>query len=242
MKGTFMKKMPLLTAIFALTFAIVARAADSKSNPAATPAPRDPDWVKRHEAFADIAKKGGIDLLFMGDSITNRWRNAGKDSWEKNFAPLHAANFGMGGDCTQHVLWRLQNGELEGIKPKLIVLMIGTNNLSANKDEEIADGIKAIVADVHKQRPETKILLLGVFPRGMKAKDSARGRIKHINSLIASLDDGGKTVKYMDIGDKFLDPDGTLPKSVMPDGLHPNTKGYEIFAEAITPTVQAMMK
>jgi lysophospholipase L1-like esterase len=179
--------------------------------------------------------------LFLGDSITDGWRGGGKTVWEKNFAPLKAANFGIGGDRTEHVLWRLQHGELDGIKPKLAVLMIGTNNLGANQDVEIADGIKAIVDELHKQTPETKLLLLGIFPRGMKADDPARGRIKHINSIIAKLDDG-QTVKYLDIGDKFLEADGSLPKSVMPDALHPNAKGYEIWAEAIAPTVQEMLK
>ena len=236
-----MKKM-LLTTTLALAFAIVAQATESKSNTATTPTPRDAGWVKRHEGFVAIAKKGDVDLLFLGDSITDGWRGGGKAIWEKNYAPLKAANFGIGGDRTEHVLWRLQNGELDGIKPKLAVLMIGTNNLGGNKDEEIADGIKAIVAELHKQTPEMKLLLLGIFPRGMKPDDSARGRIQHINSIIAKLDDDGKTIKYLDIGNKFLEADGTLPKSIMPDGLHPNAKGYEIWAAAIAPTVQEMMK
>jgi lysophospholipase L1-like esterase len=237
-----MKKI-LLNTILPLAFAIVAQAAEAKDNNSAiTPAPRDPGWVKRHDGFVEIAKKGGVELLFLGDSITDGWRGGGKAVWDKNFGPLKAANFGIGGDQTQHVLWRLQNGELDGIKPKLAVLMIGTNNLGGNKDEQIVEGIKAIVAELHKQTPDTKLLLLGIFPRGMKATDQARGRIKHINETIAKLDDDGKTIKYLDIGDKFLEADGTLPKNIMPDALHPNDKGYEIWAEAIMPTVHEMMK
>jgi beta-glucosidase len=232
----------LLTSTLALAFAIVAQAAESKTNTATTPAPRDAGWVKRHEGFVAIVKKGDVDLLFLGDSITDGWRGGGKAVWEKNYAQLKAANFGIGGDRTEHVLWRLQNGELDGIKPKLAVLMIGTNNLGANKDEEIAEGIKAIVADLHERTPATRLLLLGIFPRGMKADDSARGRIQHINSIIAKLDDDGRTIKYLDIGNKFLEADGTLPKSVMPDGLHPNANGYEIWAESIAPNVREMMK
>jgi lysophospholipase L1-like esterase len=234
-----MKKKMLFTTMLALTFAVVAQAADNKGNSAVTPAPRDPGWVKRHDGYVQIAKKGDVDLLFLGDSITDGWH--GQKEWDKNFVPLKAANFGIGGDQTQHVLWRLQNGELDGIKPKLAVLMIGTNNLGGNKDEQIADGVKAIVDELHKQTPETKILLLAIFPRGMKPTDQFRGRIKHINEIIAKLDDG-KTVKYLDIGDKFLESDGTLPKDIMPDGLHPNAKGYKIWAEAIMPNVQEMMK
>jgi len=236
-----MKKL-LFATTFAVALAIVAQAARAKDNSAIAPAPRDAKWVQRHEGFVEIAKKGGVDLLFLGDSITDGWRGGGKSVWEKNFAPLKAANFGIGGDQTQHVLWRLQKGELEGIKPKLAVLMIGTNNLGGNTDEQIVEGIKAIVAELHKQTPETKLLLLGIFPRGMKHDDKSRARIKHINSVIAELDDGGKTIKYLDIGDKFLEADGTLPKSIMPDALHPNGKGYEIWAAAILPTVQEMMK
>jgi len=234
-----MKKIMAATVVV-LGFAIVAQIAEGKDNSATSPAPRDPGWVKRHEGFVEIAKKGGVDLLFLGDSITDGWRGGGKAVWEKNFAPLKAANFGIGGDRTEHVLWRLQHGELDGIKPKLAVLMIGTNNLGANKDEEIAAGVKAIVEELHKQTPETKLLLLGIFPRGMKADDPARDRIKHINTIISKLDDG-RTVKYLDIGDKFLEANGTLPKSIMPDALHPNAKGYEIWAEAIAPTVKEML-
>ena len=210
-----MKRM-LLTKMLALAVVVVAQAAEARDNTATTPAPRDPNWVKRHDGFVEIAKKGGVDLLFLGDSITDGWRNRGKDVWEKNYGSLKAANFGIGGDQTQHVLWRLQNGELDGIKPKLAVLMIGTNNLRGNTDEEIADGVKAIVAELHKRTPETKLLLLGVFPRGEKADDPNRGRIKHINSIIAKLDDGGKTVKYLDIGDKFLQPTAPCRRASCP--------------------------
>ena len=236
-----MKKL-LLPAAVVLALTIIAQAAQAKDNNAIVPSPRDPGWVKRHEGYVEIAKKGGVDLLFLGDSITDGWHGGGKAVWDKNFAPLKAANFGIGGDQTQHVLWRLQHGELDGIKPKLAVLMIGTNNLGGNSDEQIVEGIKAIVAELHKQTPDTKLLLLGIFPRGMKADDGARARIKHINSIIAKLDDDGKTIKYLDIGDKFLEADGTLPKSIMPDALHPNGKGYEIWAAAIMPTVKEMMK
>src|SRR5947207_538308 len=136
---------------------------------ATKPAPRDANWTKRHEGFVEIAKKGGVDFLLLGDSITDGWRGKGKGVYAEHFEPLKAANFGIGGDRTQHVLWRLQNGELDGIKPKLAVLMIGTNNLGGNSDEEIVDGIKAIIKELHGKSPSTKLLLLGIFPRAMQA-------------------------------------------------------------------------
>jgi lysophospholipase L1-like esterase len=213
-----------------------------KQNSAIVPVPRDAMWVARHEGFVTIAKKGGVDLLFLGDSICDGWRGGGKAVWDKEYAPLNAANFGIGGDRTQHLLWRLQNGELSGIKPKLAILMIGTNNIGSNSDEDIADAIKAIINELHTKTPTTKLLLLGIFPRSMKADDPARAHIKYINSIIAKLDDGGKTIKYMDIGDKFLEPDGTLPKDIMPDALHPNARGYQIWADAIRAPIHQMMQ
>ena len=206
------------------------------------PKPRDAGWVKRHEGFVKIAQAGSVDLLFLGDSITDGWRGGGKKVWEENFVPLKAANFGIGGDRTQHVIWRLQNGELDGIKPKLAVLMIGTNNLGGNKNEQIAEGVTAIIKELQKRTPDTRILLLGIFPRGAAANNPARARIKAINEIIAKLDDGGKKIKYMDIGAKFLAEDGTLTKEIMPDALHPNAKGYTIWAAAILDTVKEMMK
>ncbi|HEX5270406.1 MAG TPA: platelet-activating factor acetylhydrolase IB subunit [Gemmataceae bacterium] len=221
-----------------LVLAAPARAADKKENTAAKATPK----VDRHDAFVAIAKKGNIDVVFLGDSITDGWRTSGKDVWQAEIDPLHAANFGIGGDRTQHVLWRIENGELDGYTPKAAVLMIGTNNLGSNTDDEIAEGVKAIVETIHKKQPNTKVLLLGIFPRGQMPTDKSRDRIKNINKTIAKLDDGGKTVKYLDIGDKFLEKDGSLSKDIMPDFLHLSKKGYEIEANAIKPTLSELMK
>jgi lysophospholipase L1-like esterase len=222
--------------------------AGEKKNPAATPSPRtgkggnpDAGWMKRHDGFVAIAKKGEVELLFLGDSITDAWRGkAAKATWDKHFAPLKAANFGIGGDRTEHVLWRISNGELEGIKPKVAVLMIGTNNTGGNSAEQIAEGIKAIVAKLGEMSPHTKVLLLGVFPRGAKAGTPVREKIATINKEIAKLDDG-KRVKYLDIGAKFTKEDGVLTKDIMPDFLHLSAQGYEIWGEAIAPTVREMI-
>jgi len=214
--------------------------------PGAQPVPRDAGWKKRHEGFVEEAKKGGIDLLFLGDSITDAWRSGkAKAIWDEQFAPLKAANFGISGDRTQHVLWRIQNGELEGIQPKVVVLMIGTNNIGQKNPEPPASavaGIKAIVREIHARSPKTRVLLLGVFPRSERPDHPHRAQIKEINAEIARLDDGGKTVKFLDIGEKFLQPDGTISKEVMPDFLHLTEKGYRIWAEAIRPAVLELMK
>jgi lysophospholipase L1-like esterase len=221
-----------------------AKVAVKPKESATEPKPRDANWMKRHETYLQEVKEkaGNVDLLFVGDSITDGWHGGGKKVWAETWEPLKAFNIGIGGDRTQHVIWRLQNGEVAGIKPKLAVLMIGTNNLGSNTNEEIVDGITGCVNEIKKQLPSTKVLLLAVFPRGEKADNPSRARIKAINDQIAKLDDGGKTAKYLDIGEKFLEPDGTLPKSIMPDALHPNAKGYQIWADATKDTVTEMMK
>jgi lysophospholipase L1-like esterase len=217
-------------------------------NPAVTPSPRqnkqgqpDANWKKRHKGFVDIAKKGGVNVLFLGDSITDAWRGkAAQPTWDKYFKPLGAANFGIGGDRTEHVLWRIQNGELAAIMPKAIVLMIGTNNTGSNSADQIADGITAIVRTIRAKSPSSQILLLAVFPRGAQPGTPVRMKIDEINKTISKLDDG-KHVHYLDIGSKFLQPDGTLTKDIMPDFLHLSARGYQIWGDAIAPAVDRMI-
>jgi lysophospholipase L1-like esterase len=217
-------------------------------NTAIIPVPRDPAWVKRHEGFVSQVKQGGVDILFMGDSITDFWRNRGSNVWNQYYAPRHAANFGISGDRTQHVLWRMDNGELDGIKPKVVVLMIGTNNTGKERDKktprntvpETIAGVRAVVADIRVRLPESKILLLAIFPRGDGGPEQ-QAQINEINPAIAKLADG-KMVTFLDIGAKFLDADGKLPASVMPDLLHPNEHGYQIWADAMNPTLDEMLK
>jgi lysophospholipase L1-like esterase len=216
-------------------------------NTATNPVPRDPAWVRRHEGFLKIAQAGGVELLFLGDSITDFWRSRGSNVWNTCYGTRHAANFGISGDRTQHVLWRIDQGELDGLKPKVVVLMIGTNNTGKEKDgsarnsvPETVEGVKAVVARIRAKLPDTKILLLGVFPRGA-FDDPQRAQVALINTVIAKLDDG-KMVRYLDIGPQFLDADGNLPKSIMPDLLHPNAKGYQIWADATEPTLAELLK
>ena len=200
-------------------------------------------FQKQHESFVEIAKKGEAQVVFLGDSITAGW-NGQKALFEKEFAQYKAANFGIGGDRTQHVLWRVENGEFEGIKPKVVVLMIGTNNsgVGENSVEQIAAGIHNTIVAIHKRTPDTKILLLAIFPRGAgETNNPGRTKNKAVNELIAKLHDG-KKVHYFDIGAKFLTADGTLEKSVMPDLLHLNAASYQVEADAIREKLASLVK
>ncbi|WP_255558626.1 platelet-activating factor acetylhydrolase IB subunit [Horticoccus luteus] len=236
--------------------ASVAFASLAFANTAIEPVPRSESWLKRHEGFVEIAHQGHIDVLFLGDSITDFWRNSGKPPrtggkavWDANFAPLHAANFGISADRTQHLLWRIEHGELEGISPRAIVLMIGTNNIGFESDgttprntpAEAAEGVAAIVHTLRTKLPDAQILLLAIFPRSKKPDDPKRLQVAEINRLIAPL---GKDahVHYLDIGQKFLSADGTLSKNIMPDFLHPNEHGYEIWAAAIKEPLAALLR
>jgi beta-glucosidase len=216
----------------------------NSSNSAWVPATRasPKNWMSRHEKFVAQAKHGGIDILFMGDSITDFWRNRGSNVWNEYYAPRHAANFGIGGDRTQHVLWRIENGELDNIHPKVTVLMIGTNNSRSNSSDDIADAIRKILDVIHEKIPDTKILLLAIFPRNTKNDtEEMHETIRQVNEKIAKYDNGS-TVKFLDIGAKFLGPDGKVHSDVMADFLHPTEKGYRIWAAAMNPTLDKMMK
>ncbi len=221
---------------------------EAVQNTAIVPVPRDAKWVARHEGFVQEAKRGGIDILFLGDSITDFWRNRGSNVWNECYAPRHAADFGISGDRTQHVLWRMEHGELDGIHPRVVVLMIGTNNTGKERNSntirnsvpETIAGVQAVVKELRAKLPDTRILLLGIFPRGT-LDDPQRAQVALINTVIAKLDDG-RMVRYLDIAPKFLAADGTLPRTIMPDLLHPNERGYQIWADAMNPTLDEMMK
>jgi lysophospholipase L1-like esterase len=190
-----------------------------------------------HDKFVERAKMGHVDLLFLGDSITQMWND--NEVWKRFYGPRNAANFGIGGDRTQHVLWRIQNGELDGIESKVVVLMIGTNNLSSGTADEIAQGITAIVEELRHRLPKARILLLGIFPRGQKP-DETREKLQAVNAKVARLDDGSH-VKFLDIGKSFLNEDGTISREIMPDFLHLSRKGYRIWADAMEPTLWSML-
>ena len=189
-----------------------------------------------------LIKTGGTQLVFMGDSITDFWRqDPQREIFEDYFGQYRPYNVGLSFAQTQNALWRVEHGEVDGIAPKAAVIMIGTNNLgdSHMSPEETAEGISTLVTAVRQKLPNAKILLLGIFPRGNRPDDPFRVSIAKTNAMIAKLDDG-RHVKYLDIGGYFLEPDGSLSGSVMPDYLHPNSRGYEIWAEAIKPAIDAL--
>jgi lysophospholipase L1-like esterase len=253
-----MKRSYLLLAMFLavgqLIYAPVAAgdvAAPAALQPADVAAPKlgpdgqlDAHFKKDHEEFLKRRTEGKIGVLFLGDSITEGWHWWGKEVWPKYYPQMDAANFGIGGDKTQHVLWRIDNGELDGIDPKVLVLLIGTNNI-ADTAENILNADEKIVAEIHEKLPQTKVLVLGIFPRGANPKDpnvaEMRTKIKTVNQGLAKLDDGDKT-RFLDISDKFLGADGTISPDVMKDYLHPTAAGYEIWADAMNPLLNEMLK
>jgi lysophospholipase L1-like esterase len=253
-----MKKLPrLLTSLLflgAFTSAVAqttATAPKTKPDASAAIEKKDADgrFRKMHESFLARGKSGPIGLLFIGDSITAGWTKA-PDVWKTHYEKYQPANFGIGGDQTQHVIWRIENGELDGINPKVVVLMLGTNNTGTHTADEIAAANKKIVGMIRAKLPQSKVLVLAIFPRGPrkdkegKIVDDGVSRmniIRNVNAQLAKLDDG-KNVRFLDINAKFLGADGKIPDSIMPDQLHPNAEGYKIWAAAMQPTLEAMMK
>jgi lysophospholipase L1-like esterase len=197
-----------------------------------------------HEEFLHRRTEGKISVLFLGDSITEGWKWWGKEIWPKYYPQMDAANFGIGGDKTQHVLWRIDNGELDGIDPKVLVLLIGTNNIGYPA-EDILKADEKIVDKIHQKLPRTKVLIMGIFPRGADPTDptvaAMRAKIQTVNQGLAKLDDGNLT-RFLDIGDRFLGADGTISPDVMKDALHPTAAGYEIWADAMNPLLNEMLK
>ncbi len=204
------------------------------------------DWTARHRAASALMRSRNPDVVLVGDSITHFWggepvggRRTGAAEWDRFFAGRSVVNLGYGWDRTENVLWRLDNGEFEGATPKVVVLMIGTNNIGLNTPEEIAAGVEAICTRVHERSPATKILLLAIFPRGQKP-DATRARVDDVNRLLARLD-AREEVTFLDIGARFLEADGSLSAEVMDDFLHPTAKGYAIWWEAMAPVLDRLL-
>jgi lysophospholipase L1-like esterase len=228
-----------LSAILAAALVTVAASALA-ANSAIIPVARDkPAWLARHESMNERIKAGHVNVIWIGDSIVQRWEGPGKPIWDKYYAHRDAVNLGISGDNTEHVLWRLDHGNIEGISPKLAIVMIGQNNGGANTAEEIAEGVSAIVTKLRQKLPDAKILLLGIFFRGEKPNDE-QIKLAKTNDIISKLDDG-QHIFYMNINTIFLRPDGTIPTSLMPDCEHPNKEGCRVWAEAIEPKVAELL-
>jgi lysophospholipase L1-like esterase len=204
------------------------------ANPAASPAPRDDWYITVQEKFSRFSGKPA-DIVFDGDSITNRWETTGKAMWTARYAG-RAADFGIEGDRIENLLWRLSKGQVTGIDPKVVVLMIGTNNVGRNSADQIAEGIKAAVAAYESLCPNAHIILMAVFPRGSAPNDGNRLKLAAVNKQIAALDDG-QQVSFVDIGPKLMEKNGAITPEMMPDAVHPTPKGYVIWADAIQPLI-----
>ena len=209
-------------------------------------------FFELHESFLARGKEGPVGVLFLGDSITEGWKNA-PHIWDHHFGKYQPANFGIGGDQTHHVIWRIENGELDGISPKVVVLMLGTNNAGQHTGEQIAAADRKIIGLIRAKIPGAKVLLLAIFPRD--ARRGASGLITEAavtdagkrmavidraNALLAKLDDG-VNVRFLDIGAQFLGKDGRIPWTIMPDQLHLSRAGYQLWADAMQPLLDEMM-
>lgn len=217
-----------------------------------TPAPLAESWsldwwmprheAKRKEARELVAAGRSPKLVFIGDSITEGWEKEGKPVWQRAYAKHDALDLGFGGDRTENVLWRLQHGALDGLAPKVAVLMIGTNNTGhrAEDPKTTAAGIRRLVEEIRRRLPGTKVLLLAVFPRGERADDSLRRLNERVNAQIAGLADG-RTVHFLNINAALTNPDGTLSREVLPDLLHLSEKGYAIWQREMQPTLDRLL-
>jgi lysophospholipase L1-like esterase len=204
------------------------------------------DWAERHAACVALMKARQPEIVMLGDSITHFWggepvggRRTGAEVWDQFFAGRRVVNLGYGWDRTENVLWRLTHGEFDDVSPKVVVVMIGTNNIDLNPPDEIAAGITAICAELHRRAPAARILLLGIFPRGATS-DATRAKVGSVNERIARLDGKGG-VTYLDLARTFLEADGSISNDVMYDLLHPTAKGYAMWAAAMSPTLKRLM-
>lgn len=184
---------------------------------------------------------GDYDIEFVGDSITQFWETFGSNVWTKYYGHRKVINMGVSGDQTQHVLWRIDQGQLDGIHAKAAVVMIGTNNTKTNTftESQILEGVVAIVNQIRTRQPDTKILLFAIFPRG-QTFNGQRAELLQVNEALAKLDDGSH-IFYYDIGPQLIESDGSISKTIMPDYLHPRQQGYEIWASAMEPKLKEIL-
>jgi beta-glucosidase len=202
-------------------------------------------WMKHHKQRCEWVAEKEVDLLMVGDSIVFGWSRIGRPVWDEFYEGRKAVNIGSSGDQTKHMLWHFRNGGLAGMKdknPKVVLVMIGTNNRGIPElhGYDTAYGVLALLKEIHAQLPESKILLMPIFPRGNTPQDQGRLRNDEINEILKTYVDD-QTVHWLDIGHVFLNEDGTIKKDLMPDGLHPNLPGYRVWAEAMEPSIKKFL-
>ncbi len=197
-------------------------------------------WQSWHTRFLAGTAVGNPDVLLLGDSITQGWTTLGAWAWQAQFRDVRTENFAIGGNGTGQVLDQLQDGEMVGLSPRLVVLMVGSNNLAFGRGAgEVAQAVGEVVSQVRADFPHAHVLLLGILPRG-PAGSPLRGEITQVNAALARLE-SGSDVHFVDIGKAFVNPDGTIPATLMADRTHPTPAGYEVFASALAPTLRAML-
>ena len=243
-----MQRSPFFPLGVSLGLALMPSVFGQSAGPADRPAPRaDRNSQVAHEQLVEKARQGGIDVYFIGDSITRRWGATDYPEflahWKKNFHGWNAANFGWGADLTQHMLWRLENGELDGVNPKVIVILAGTNNVGRDPgdDAKVADitrGIRALIDTCRTKAPRATIVLTAIFPRN--DNPAVVPTIKRINENIARFADG-KTIRFLNVNDKLADANGTLVEGVTVDRLHLSVKGYQIWADSLRPILTELL-
>ncbi|MGL6159822.1 GDSL-type esterase/lipase family protein [Microbulbifer sp.] len=199
-------------------------------------------WYQKHSDDVRVAEQGRARVIFLGDSITDMWDHA-QSVWDREFAPFRAANFGIGGDLTQNLLWRLDHGAIDKLNPDVVVILIGVNNFLHN-DASARDtfaGVQAVVGRALQGYPKAHIVLHGIFPYGEMPDTPERARVDATNQLIETLADNPR-VDYYDFGPVFLQDDGRISKSIMADYLHPTERGYELWAEQLSPVLSRLLK
>ncbi len=244
-KTSIMNLLPLIPAL--VLFAGILVSGGPLSTGAASPVDPVPREGRAHERFLELNERvreqaGEVTLLFVGDSITQGWETTGREVWEEFYGGRDALNIGISGDRTQHVLWRLENGNIDGLSPKVSVIMIGTNNsgLDRNTTGEMLEGVTAVVERIGEELPDTRVLLLGIFPRG-RHFDEQRGKITQVNQALRLLEDGER-VFFLDFGHVFLNADGSIPEALMPDALHLSSEGYLLWAESMEKKLAALLQ
>jgi len=200
------------------------------------------DWCRRVSSNLNDPSREGARLVFMGDSITEGWRHAAKDVWDQYFSDYQALSLGVSGDQTQHLLWRLANGEVDQLRPELLVLLIGVNNVGYGgwSEADTAAGVKAVLSDLRRRLPETKIIHLAIFPAGASKDDEFRKKIQRTNELLQDIQI--PEVIFRDIGSAFMDADGGISSHVMYDYLHPTSEGYRRWAAALEPELTGLLR